>query len=173
MLPVLITACIASNGDPSCPCIPTSSSIAAMSSNSSVCFNATLDSTGVCYPSTYGAEECAAHDQGLDPFCDGSNPDAYCAEPWCYVDAAMCHPSSIPYEASALANGMFFSYETCGGDPSAWRSKDEREALRGKVLKVAVPETNWPVQLSNHTHTRRHVSLLTCAFPCVGALPAR
>ena len=33
----------------------------------------------------YGTGHCDAWDEGLDPFCAGENPPAFCSMPWCYV----------------------------------------------------------------------------------------
>lgn len=47
----------------------------------------------------------------------------------------------MPLERCA---GLYFSYETCGGDPTSWRQSELRDSLRFKVLRVAVPEASWP-----------------------------
>ena len=41
---------------------------------------------GVVYslPGSYGSNECAAHDEGLPPYCSVTNPPSWCAQKWCF-----------------------------------------------------------------------------------------
>ena len=138
MLPNLLA--VNTTGRSVCPCVTTPANI------SGDCFNATTTGCGepICYPSSYGASVCATHDIGLAPYCDVAQPPDFCFEPWCYVDPEQCHSSVVPYEASSNGAGLYFSYETCGGDPTSWRQSELRDSLRFKVLRVAVPEASWP-----------------------------
>ena len=110
MLAVLLSSLQTSSGnagDPLCPCIATPASLLSNASGGKLaCFDATIGASTFCYPAEYGAYECDAHDQGLEPYCNASS-NGFCAEPWCYVDPDTCHSSPVPYEKSSYADGHF------------------------------------------------------------------
>ena len=45
-------------------------------------------------PATYGLSNCSAHDTGLPPYCSLSEPPAWCADSWCYVNPEACGVAS-------------------------------------------------------------------------------
>ena len=42
------------------------------------------------YPSNYGLNTCAEHDQGMPPYCTNSPVPSWCNTTWCYIDTASC-----------------------------------------------------------------------------------
>ena len=138
--------------DASCPCLTaiTWSLLGIDSGTNAACNRVDVAGEVQCYPATYGLT-CAAHDSGLEPYCDAAvaSPPAYCAEQWCYVDPALCRASSaglrfgetqILQDASGLA---YYSYATCGGDGSSWDTR-ELDNLKGKTLRASVPILSYP-----------------------------
>jgi hypothetical protein len=99
------------------------------------------DKTGVSseypYPTSYGMDVCASHDQLLPPYCadaDGvvpaSAPD-FCGNKWCFIDPNNC---DVAYETSSYFHQfppvLYYSYETCGAENTFHNSKyDQRDEL--------------------------------------------
>lgn len=91
-----------------------------------------IDGESIEYPTDYGIDQCAAHDEFLYGFgCadeDGHILDdapVYCAEPWCYVS-----PECSLYDdlaESSIYVGFVLSYNKCGGDVNG--SADEEEVV--------------------------------------------
>ena len=76
------------------------------------------DGNEIQYPWDYGVGQCAAWDEGLEGFgCDGDDAPGYCGEPWCYVSEDCALFDDVT--ASAVVDGQFYSYQTCGGDGDA------------------------------------------------------
>merc|ERR1712048_959612 len=94
-------------------------------------------------PADYGSGKCATWDAGVAN-CNSSSPGLWCEEPWCYVDAEICHMSKVPYMKSSYHENLFLSYGTCHGDASKWIDQPIADALSGKVLRAAVPVTYSP-----------------------------
>jgi len=122
-----------------CPCIDPSAGL-----NTS-CFEVTQRGRQFCYPPSYGAALCTTHDQGLPPFCNGDSPSEFCGQSWCWVNSTMCHSSGTTYVASAYRPGWFYSYRTCGGDPTAWRNALISNRLTGRTLTAALPMSHVPM----------------------------
>ena len=64
-------------------------------------------------PDSYGSGTCAAHDDGLEPYCADTKPPSWCQRQWCYVDSSDCAHS---YTRSVFFpdSDIYFSYESCG-----------------------------------------------------------
>eukprot|EP00964_Phaeocystis_antarctica_P004647 scaffold2504_cov65-Phaeocystis_antarctica.AAC.4 len=74
----------------------------------------------------------------------GSEPAvALCAAVWCYVDMNKCRSSTLRYQKSGYyptISGLFYSYETCGGDHSAFTSFERlKTASNQHTLTVVLP----------------------------------
>lgn len=54
---------------------------------------------------------CTAHDSTLQPYCSRTNPPAWCADSWCYIDRANC--AGTIYSRSVFFPGLYYSYFTC------------------------------------------------------------
>ena len=114
---------------PSCPCLQTATWPILGNDGGSTCNQVLVGGEVHCYPNTYGLGSCAKHDENREPYCDGSSPAAYCAEPWCFVE------SNILIDGASKA---YYSYDTCGGDASKWDDLVVNSLLNGKTLKAAV-----------------------------------
>ena len=127
---------------PSCPCLQTATWPILGTDGSSTCNQVLVGGEVHCYANTYGLGSCARHDENREPYCDGSSPAAYCAEPWCFVDPVTCRGSTKRFaESSTLIDGAskaYYSYDTCGGDASKWDDLVVNSLLNGKTLKAAV-----------------------------------
>ena len=173
--------------DPACPCLPLSAAPAGVIIGNTSCASTQPAYTGLpcltpellenekcnCYPADYGYGDCAAHDEGLAPFCTGQNA-SWCRLKWCYVDADACHDSGHFFKAgteqssevtettrtflnlfspglgdSMVANERkFYSYSTCGDSGSSFNNftaVDRKKALRGRKLYLgALPGDHYP-----------------------------
>ena len=128
---------------PSCPCLTAATwPILGTDANGNPANRVLVGGQVRAYPAAYGIGSCAAHDRGLAPFCDGANPAAFCAEPWCYVDPTTCRDSTVRFAESTLLldgeNRAFYSYATCGGDHTSWESHIMASTLSGRTLRAAV-----------------------------------
>ena len=102
-----------------------------------------------CYPKSYGSSSCVAHDQGLDPYCDPTQPQAaHCALPWCYVDPVTCKESTENMYRSHMfsdeTQSLMYSYSTCGADASDWINLASFEILAGRTIIGTVPQIQLP-----------------------------
>ena len=68
---------------------------------------------GAVYGPSYGIG-CAAHDNGLAPFCD-LDRESWCNSPWCWVNASECAPDFQPTPSSYFEGrlGLTYSYLSC------------------------------------------------------------
>ena len=113
----------ASTGSPDCPCLTSAQRTAvtgwsrAKFENADGTTKVTLAGIDYSYPADYGTDGCAAHDAGRDPYCSKADPPDWCAEQWCYIDAASC---SYPVLSSSYFPGadLKYSYRTCGSQNS-------------------------------------------------------
>ena len=86
------------------------------------------------------------------PECQAAVPSAHCAQPWCYVDPALCRGSSTIYERSAYfpdVDNLFFSYQTCGGDGTDFASYE-------RILEAATQTSQLTVVLPTDTYEPYH-----------------
>lgn len=131
--------------DPACPCID----ITARASHTShmtteTCLNVVRRDNVFCYDLEYGTSECKTWDAGLKPDCDGSRPEKYCKEAWCYVNATTCRASEKIYVQSSWFKGLYYSYSTCDSHETPWRNSEISQKLQGKVVKIAYPMSYFP-----------------------------
>ena len=105
---------------------------------------------GECLRRDFGTNKCDDWDMRRQR-CGGSDMTEaemteaeWCAQRWCFVDPNACRASEYLMWQSTLAEGLFYSYGACGGDDSSWRDHVFRSALRGKVLRAAVPMFRYP-----------------------------
>ena len=98
-----------------------------------------------CYLPMYGSSTCAAHDAGLEPSC-ASNPLSYCAQQWCYVDAAACALTTYSTRRTDAfpSLNIFYSYETCGGSEVEWTSFTVTQQLSMHTLRMGIPALYYP-----------------------------
>ena len=132
------------------PSILSSALVAAANTSASTCIVTPSDQTFRCFTASYGLA-CGTHDAGLMPDCAGDPAPAFCAQRWCYVDAAACHAAPILYEASDYFPGAALSYELCGGQYSLYLSQTKqstRNALRGSTLRAGIPLSSYPLHYS-------------------------
>lgn len=127
-----------------CPCIDVAALIAP-NGNCSYHMAANPQEARHCYPQTYGSSTCAAHDTGMAPDC-ASSPLSYCAQPWCYVDAAACALTTYSTRRTDVFPGVdvFYSYETCDGSEEAWTSFTVTRQLNLRTLRVGIPALYFP-----------------------------
>ena len=129
-----------------CPCVSVS---AQLPQDSAGCLSSTCESPlpnvthGLgCVSADYGSSTCGAWDQSM-PACQGANPPSHCAQQWCYVDMNKCRSSTLRYQKSGYyptISGLFYSYETCGGDHSAFTSFERlKTASNQHTLTVVLP----------------------------------
>ena len=144
MLLLLLGVGAAAGAAVGCPCIDVSALIAP-NGNCTYRNAANPREAQHCYPPTYGSSTCAAHDTGLKPDC-ASNPLSYCAQQWCYVDAAACALSTYSTRRSDIFPGLeiFYSYETCGGSEEDWTSVTVTRRLSLQTLRVGIPALYYP-----------------------------
>jgi hypothetical protein len=109
------------------------------------CFDVNTRRGSFCYPPAYGSSICAAHDQGLSPFCDGTTNPAFCGQPWCWVDGATCQRSDTTYTVSSFRPELHYSYRTCGGDPTLWKNTAISTVMSGRILRAALPMSHVPM----------------------------
>ncbi|GBG35095.1 Inter-alpha-trypsin inhibitor heavy chain H2 [Hondaea fermentalgiana] len=89
-----------------------------------------------CYNISYGLNECAAHDEGLDPFCSSFFPPDFCEQSFCFVDSSC---SIEPYASSYFPGyGLYYSYKTCGSINSfvAWTGDDVPRSMTDLIALV-------------------------------------
>ncbi|GMI01940.1 hypothetical protein TrLO_g8137 [Triparma laevis f. longispina] len=108
----------------------------------------------ICMQSDYGVGECKAWDDQTthsgDCTLTGSARPKWCDEPWCYVDLTSCltNRTKFTVKSTDLIAGAersaYFSYETCGGDSSAWEVGFVKDTLEGQELRVGVPLSFYP-----------------------------
>ncbi len=116
-----------STGNSACPCLTSAQRTAvtgwsrAKFENADGTTKVTLAGIDYSYPADYGTNVCEAHDAGQDPYCSKADPPDWCADQWCYIDAASC---SYPVLSSSYFPGaaLKYSYRTCGEQNSfdAW-----------------------------------------------------
>lgn len=119
---LLLLVATAATAEQSCPCL-TSLADYGISSSPSLSILTTRGEHQ--YPSSYGLASCAAHDNGLAPYCNTSVPPAWCYQSWCYVNASTCNlaTSTTSYLNNySRGDEVAFSYEACGAEDgfSAW-----------------------------------------------------
>ena len=101
----------------------------------------------VCYPVSYGSNECATHDLGVDPRCpdEGNSTTSmddmpeWCEEQFCYVDPEACRLSSDLLYRSTMFEGVYYSYSVCNGTADNWLQYQTTEGLRDVTLRVTIP----------------------------------
>ena len=76
------------------------------------------DATPCDYGSMYGLGMCSSHDAGTPPYCDVPGSPAWCAFPWCYVNASNCDLASAPSSYiqthdDGSPTQLHYSYKTC------------------------------------------------------------
>ena len=132
-----------------CPCID-SSIYASSLENCNVdgepgfwVYNTELPSGGACYPLSYGANVCRAHDADVDPLCWSENPPLYCGQEWCYVDRRLCKDSEEQFFLSVFSpfsnQDVFYSYSSCNSTSEAWDEFNTLNAVAGKEVSVTFP----------------------------------
>lgn len=109
--------------------------------NFTMCVTDAGDSECFQFPQHYG-RTCGAHDAST-PQCAGSDA-GYCGEDWCYVDEAACETGLVEYAKSTYIQGLWFSYETCGGEADAWDEERIASKLQGFTLRAHIPELVQP-----------------------------
>ena len=150
-------------GSPACPCIDPWAATSFATPAAQTAFDGAQCRQGThggqnvggdatsCLSADYGSSACSSWDQQLSPECvnaqglvpDSGQPD-WCASKWCYVDAHNCaRPNSHstmawPDVTGLPADGLAFSYETCGNVDSYSASK-HYAALKGRHLRVSYP----------------------------------
>merc|ERR1719379_1872898 len=82
------------------------------------------------YDPNYGNMECKAHDQGTEPFCDGTFPPSWCFDSWCFVDPNNCDQTSVRSKYFRDVE-LYYSYGACGGTNSWDTWYDEGGAESG------------------------------------------
>jgi hypothetical protein len=130
----------------SCPCLTTAAwALVGGGNNSEPCNRVHWPGEvgeALCYNSSYGLGGCSAHDAGLAPRCEGASPPSFCTAEWCFVDPDKCRTSGVRFRGARYlldgAGDAFYSYETCGGDSSAWDDQ-VLTALNGVTLRAGVP----------------------------------
>ena len=112
-----------------CPCIsfPWAGSNQFLNVDTGMLTLTIMDKTGVLseypYPTSYGMDVCASHDQLLQPYCADADgvvstkaPD-FCGNKWCFVDPDSC---DVTYETSSYFHQfppiLYYSYETCSAE---------------------------------------------------------
>lgn len=149
-------------GHPSCRCIDPTDSDSFLQGRCDPRHRA-LPSGG-CYPASYGAGICAAHDANVTTECaadgagscrllsgaevDCSSLNSWCDARWCYVDAAACALRADPSgflahatytDAHGVNRSLRYSYETCGNlnsyDPGKFQAVLEAQDR----LRVSFP----------------------------------
>lgn len=139
--------------DEECPCIDSSpilSKLAFGGQNCSFATGAALAATSdlTCYPFTYGASRCAAHDQDMAPFCnDPDNLADFCPDLFCFVDPEKCRWSSIRFFKSNYFStaGLFYSYSTCNNSRvNPFVDVATTAAFQNTTIKVAIPGSLFP-----------------------------
>ena len=108
------------------------------------------DKTGVSseypYPTSYGMDVCASHDQLLQPYCadaDGfvlANAPDFCGSKWCFVDPNKCDlaydPSSYFHQFPPI---LYYSYETCSAENTFQDSKyDQQRSYMANVVNSGI-----------------------------------
>ena len=130
-----------SYGNPSCPCIDTNVT-------NGTTLTTVIGESAFEYPGDYGSAVCKAHDVGLGDCVGSGAGNAYCAQSWCYVDAATCQSSALAYALTdiVLDREFYYSYDTCGGSSSFWDEffEAKKHVLTGATLRVAVPSLFFP-----------------------------
>ena len=121
---------------------------------------------GGCYPASYGARTCAAHDANLTTECvaDGAgascqllsgeevdcsgSTNAWCGARWCYVDPTACSlrndqtgffPHTAYTDAQGVNRSLHYSYETCGNLNSYDTSKFQKKLEAQDRLRISFP----------------------------------
>ena len=150
----LVTAflCPTNAEDITCPCLGDVTHENNPKSHNDTCIDIQIESQSTmafekyCYPTSYGTT-CGAHDMGLDPFCNDSNPEnliPFCNAPFCYVDPSKCnHSENSTYARSSYFPNLFYSYNTCGAH-DYWNQFLIVDQLKGQTLKVGVPALYYP-----------------------------
>lgn len=146
-------------GDPSCPCI-NATDLLSRAGTRSCAFEPLMDATAphrcngetcydeaFCYPTSYGSNQCVNHDQGLDPFCSGTDPSQFCGQPWCWVDLANCPSKTMRRSDYYSSQGLrlYYSYETCGGrlGENSWIQR-VTSRMNGTHLRIGVSNLYYP-----------------------------
>jgi hypothetical protein len=85
------------------------------------------------YPPHYGSMQCAKHDEGLPPFCEGRFPPAWCFDEWCYVDPSNCRGSEYVLSKYFPDDEVYYSYGACGRTNSfdEWHNEGGAESPGG------------------------------------------
>merc|ERR1740121_3503499 len=77
-----------------CPCInpythPSTTGISAVMSGNNVTYRPAGFKESFVFPSSWGIG-CAAHDEGLEPYCSDEAAPGWCFKEWCYVNPSSC-----------------------------------------------------------------------------------
>jgi hypothetical protein len=112
-----------STGNSDCPCLTSAQRTevtgwsGAKFENADGTTKVTLAGIDYSYPADYGTNACEAHDAGRQPYCAKAAAPEWCADQWCYIDAANC---SYPVLSSSYFPGvdLKYSYVTCGSQNS-------------------------------------------------------
>ena len=91
---------------------------------------------GAVYGPSYGIG-CAAHDNGLAPFCD-LDRESWCNSPWCWVNASECAPDFQPTPSSYFEGRLGLTYCTC----HAMR-RTTSSAFTRPDTSICAPSSRW------------------------------
>jgi hypothetical protein len=147
-------------GNKGCPCIDVSSIISSVTSR--ICTLPTGENgilftiDGICVPYSYGSSQCLQHDLLHHVSCSldniGKTPfEAYCFNPWCYIDAEACKKSSYEriyrsdYFSFDSGIDLFYSYSTCNSTADDWLTVKDGKMNDNAILDGVSILANVPM----------------------------